>query len=143
MGQTGHNSPMNKIVSLSNSDSRGAGQTIRKVGNGYLRDKDRTPKQPFFTRQELDIILRLYGLMVAAGEWRDYAIGAGTDMVCFAVHQRASDQPLYRIEKHPKLARKQGQYVVLGQSGQILRRGHDLAQVLKVLERKALKLIDS
>ncbi len=133
---------MNKIVSLSSSDSRGTDHTVRKVGNGYLRDKDRAPRQTFFTRQELDIILRLYGVMVAAGEWRDYAIGNDQDMVCFAIHQRASEQPLYRVEKHPKLARKQGQYVVRGQSGQILRRGHDLAQVLKVLERKALKLID-
>lgn len=139
---------MNKILSFApGSNGQATAQsgdipTIRKVGNGYLRDKDRTPKTPFFTRQELDTILRLYGMMVAAGEWRDYAIGANKDSVTFAIHQRASEQPLYSISKTPALARKQGQYVVLGQSGQVLRRGHDLAQVLKVLERKALKLID-
>jgi len=137
---------MNKVVAFESGTqptTRPAeDRTIRRVGNGYLRDKDRTPKEPFFTRQELDMILRLYGLMVAAGEWRDYAIGTNKTSVTFAIHQRASEQPLFSVRKTPALANKQGQFEVLGQSGQILRRGNDLAQVLKILERKALKLID-
>ncbi|WP_208996378.1 DUF2794 domain-containing protein [Pseudovibrio ascidiaceicola] len=89
-----------------------------------------------FHRTELDQILRLYGRMVASGEWRDYAIGHGTDKAIFAIFRRASEMPLYRIEKDPKLARKQGAYCVVGTGGVILKRGHELANVLKVLEKK-------
>jgi hypothetical protein len=89
-----------------------------------------------FNRLELNRILNLYGRMVAAGEWRDYAIDFLKDKAVFSVYRRASEVPLYRIEKDPKLARKQGAYSVIAASGQILRRGHELDRVLMVLERK-------
>lgn len=94
------------------------------------------PAQVAFNRTELATILHLYGTKVAAGEWRDYAMDFGRERAVFAVYRRTSELPLYRIEKNPKLARKQGAYSVITAGGQILRRGHDLAQVLKVLLKK-------
>jgi Protein of unknown function (DUF2794) len=91
------------------------------------------PKPVSFDRQELGLILNLYGRFVASGEWRDYAMDFGRDKATFSVFRRASEQPLYRIVKDPDLARKQGQYAVIAQGGLILKRGQDLAQVLKVL----------
>src|SRR3984957_13254061 len=88
----------------------------------------------FFERRELDRLLRLYGRMVAAGEWRDYAIDGLKDSAVFSVFRRASEAPLYRIEKHPALARRQGAWAVVSQSGLILRRGHELEQVLRFFE---------
>jgi hypothetical protein len=79
-------------------------------------------------------ILAVYGRKVAAGEWRDYAIDLGRDKAVFSVFRRASEVPLFRIEKSPKLARKQGAYSVLAPAGLILKRGPDLARVLSVLE---------
>ncbi len=96
----------------------------------------------FFERRELDRLLGLYGRMVAAGEWRDYAIDSLTDSAAFCVYRRASEAPLYRIEKRPALARKQGAWAVLGHAGQVLARGHELEQVLKVLTRKLFKVVD-
>ena len=95
-----------------------------------------TTLQIAFDRRELNIILGIYGAKVAEGEWRDYAIDFGRDKAVFSVFRRTSEVPLYTIEKSPKLARKQGAYSVIAQGGMILRRGHDLAQVLKVLVRK-------
>jgi hypothetical protein len=92
-----------------------------------------TPKPVSFDRQELSLILNLYGRFVAAGEWRDYAMDFGRDKATFSVFRRASEQPLYRIVKNPELSRKQGQYAVVAQGGMILKRGQDLAQVLRVL----------
>jgi len=89
----------------------------------------------FFDRRELEALLRLYGRMVAAGEWRDYAIDGLKDHAVFSVFQRSSEAPLYSIEKRPALARRQGAWAVTGGGGLILKRGHDLAQVLKVFER--------
>jgi Protein of unknown function (DUF2794) len=91
------------------------------------------PKPVSFDRQELSLILNLYGRFVASGEWRDYAMDFGRDKATFSVFRRASEQPLYRIVKDPDLARKQGQYAVIAQGGLILKRGQDLSQVLKVL----------
>lgn len=88
-----------------------------------------------FDRRELGIILSIYGSKVAQGEWRDYAIDAGHDKAVFSVFRRTSEVPLYRIEKTPRLARKQGPYAVIAPGGMILRRGHDLAQVVRVLMR--------
>ncbi|SHM96900.1 DUF2794 domain-containing protein [Roseibium suaedae] len=97
-----------------------------------------------FNRRELDVILRLYGRMVAEGEWRDYAIDLLKDRAVFSVFRRTSEMPLYRIEKDPKLARKQGAYSVVAAGGMILKRGQDLAQVLKVLDKKKhLRLVDA
>ena len=87
-----------------------------------------------FTRQELTAILAVYGRKVAAGEWRDYAIDLGRDKAVFSVFRRASEVPLFRIEKSPKLARKQGAYSVMAPAGLILKRGPDLVRVLSVLE---------
>ncbi|GAB4531939.1 MAG: DUF2794 domain-containing protein [Roseibium sp.] len=103
------------------------------------------PSQPVvaFNRRELDTILRLYGRMVADGEWRDYAIDLLKDRAVFSVFRRSSEMPLYRIEKDPKLARRQGAYSVVATGGMILKRGHDLAQVLRVLEKKKhLRVVD-
>jgi len=87
-----------------------------------------------FNRQELSAILAVYGRKVAAGEWRDYAIDLGREKAVFSVFRRSSECPLYRIEKTPKLARKQGAYSVVAPAGLILKRGHDLLRVLLVLE---------
>jgi hypothetical protein len=89
-----------------------------------------------FTRQELNAILNVYGRKVAAGEWRDYAIDFGRETACFSAYRRTSEVPLYRIEKTPKLARKQGAFSVIAASGHILKRGHDLVQVLSIFEKK-------
>jgi hypothetical protein len=88
-----------------------------------------------FDRRELDCILRLYGRMVAAGEWRDYAIDFLKDKAVFSVFRRSADVALYRIEKNPRLARKQGAYSVVSATGLILKRGSDLARVLRVLDK--------
>jgi Protein of unknown function (DUF2794) len=97
------------------------------------------PKSVSFDRQELSLILNLYGRHVASGEWRDYAMEFGRDAATFMVFRRASEQPLYRIIKTPDMARKQGQYAVVAHGGLILKRGQDLVQVLRVL-LKAPKL---
>jgi len=95
-----------------------------------------------FDRRELDVILRLYGRMVAANEWRDYAIDHLTDRAVFSVFRRTSETPLFRIVKDPSLARKQGAYSVIAASGLILKRGHELARVLGVFD-KTLRLVEA
>ena len=97
--------------------------------------------QVAFDRRELGVILTLYGRMVAAGEWRDYGISALRDAAVFSVFRRTAEHPLYRIEKRPKLRNKQGQYCVVGMDGQILKRGHDLKSVVRVLERKLIRAV--
>ena len=94
------------------------------------------PQQISFDRKELNLILNLYGMHVARGEWRDYAMDSGADMAIFSIFRRSSEHPLYRIVKNPALARKQGIYAVIAQGGLILKRDHDLAQVLRVLVSK-------
>lgn len=89
-----------------------------------------------FERRELDQILRLYGRMVAAGEWRDYAIDHLKDRAVFSVFRRTSEVPLFQIVKSPRSARRQGAYSVVSLSGAILKRGHELARVLSVFDRK-------
>ncbi|MCV2893641.1 DUF2794 domain-containing protein [Lentibacter sp. XHP0401] len=98
--------------------------------------------QVAFHRTELALILSLYGRMVAAGEWRDYGISCLKDHAVFSVFRRTAEHPLYRIEKHPKLRLKQGQYSVIGLGGQTLKRGHDLKSVLRVLERKLIRAVN-
>ena len=95
-----------------------------------------TPAAVFFTRLELNAILNLYGHRVAAGEWRDYAIDFGKEKATFSVFRHTSEVPLYRIEKCPKLAKKQGAFSVVTPTGLILRRGHDLGRVLEVLQKR-------
>lgn len=100
-----------------------------------------THEQVAFQRAELSLILTLYGRMVAAGEWRDYGISCLRDHAVFSVFRRTAEHPLYRIEKHPKLRARQGMYAVIGMDGQILKRGHDLKTVLRVLERKLIRSV--
>lgn len=100
------------------------------------------PEQVAFDRVELGAILGIYGRMVSAGEWRDYAMSFLRDCAVFSIFRRAAETPIYRIEKHPRLRNKQGMYVVIGMDGQILKRGHDLAAVLRVFDRKLIRPVD-
>ena len=94
-----------------------------------------------FDRSELDILMRLYGRMVGAGHWRDYAIDALKDAAVFSVFRRASETPLYRIEKRPALAARQGAWTITAPGGLVVRRGHDLAQVLRVFDRARFAVV--
>ena len=98
--------------------------------------KQRQPEIVAFNRRELDQILRIYGFKVADGEWRDYAIDMLRDRAVFSVFRRATETPLFRIEKDPRLTRRQGAYSIVSASGQILKRGHELANVLRFFEKK-------
>lgn len=100
------------------------------------------PQRIWFDRRELDLILRVYGRLVAEGECRDYAIGAFGDHAVFCMHRRASEEPTWTVEKRPDLARKQGAFSVVNATGQILKRGHELAQVLRVFEKKRFHVVD-
>ena len=93
------------------------------------------PNRVTFNREELQAILNLYGRMVAEGEWRDYAIDFTRDKAVFSIFRRTSEMPLYRIEKDPKLARRQGAYSVVTPTGLILKRGHELDKVLRVIDK--------
>lgn len=99
------------------------------------------PRQVAFDRRELGAILRVYGRKVSDGEWRDYAIDHMEDRAVFSIFRRASEMPIYRVEKIPALARKQGAYQVVAATGAILKRGHELAQVLRVLDKPKLALV--
>lgn len=101
-----------------------------------------SPAQISFDRKELSVILSVYGRMVAAGEWRDYGISCLSDRAVFSIFRRTAENPLYRVEKHPKLRNRQGMYSVVGMDGQILKRGHDLKTVLRVLERKLIRAVE-
>ena len=96
----------------------------------------------FFERRELERLLRLYGRMVAAGEWRDYGMDCLSEAAVFSVFRRSSEAPLYRIEKRPALARKQGAWAVLGHGGHILRRGHELDQVLRFFDKGRFSVVE-
>ena len=102
----------------------------------------RIPDQVSFHRTELAPILSVYGRMVAAGEWRDYGISSLREVAIFSVFRRTAEHPMYRIEKRPKLAGKQGQYSVVGMDGRILLRGNYLKNVLLVLEKKLIRAVD-
>lgn len=99
----------------------------------------RQPDPCAFHRTELGPILNIYGRMVAMGEWRDYAIDHLPDRAVFSIFRRASERPIYRIEKCPRDARRQGAWSVIGMDGRILKRGHELRQVLRVLEQKTIR----
>jgi hypothetical protein len=102
----------------------------------------RLPSQVGFDRDELTRILDLYGRMVAAGNWRDYAIDLGRDMAVFSAFRRTAERPEYRIVKNPALRNKQGIWALIGEGGAVLKRGHELAPVLAPVERKLLKLVE-
>ena len=108
-----------------------------------------SPPQPspraalvFFDRPELDRLLRLYGRMVASGDWRDYAIDGGRDAATFSVFRRSGETSLYQVEKRPALARRQGAWAVIAQGGVILRRGHELELVLKVFDARRFRVVE-
>lgn len=114
-------------------------KSLQFVGNAFELEKQRAArpsKLTMWTRQELDIILSLYGQHVADGRWRDYGIDATKDLAVFSVFKRAHDQPLYRIEKNPSLNKRQGMYALVNSHGHVLKRGHDLPQVLKAIKNK-------
>ena len=95
----------------------------------------------FFERAEFEAILNIYGKMVASGHWKDYAISGSKDEAVFAVFQKASERPIYRITKTPSLRHKQGAYAIIGSQGQVLKRGQELRQVLKHFDKKLIKLV--
>lgn len=107
----------------------------QRAGSAGTPSATPLPSVVTFDRRELDRILDLYGRMVAAGEWKDYSIDFLRDKAVFCIFRRSMDMPLYRIEKDPRLARKQGAYSVVSQTGLILKRGQDLPRVLAVLEK--------
>ena len=102
----------------------------------------RFPEQVSFDRRELSAILAIYGRMVAAGEWRDYAIACLSEAAVFSIFRRTAENPLYRIEKRPKLRARQGMFALIGTEGQVLKRGPELAQVLRELDRKLIRAVD-
>jgi Protein of unknown function (DUF2794) len=106
------------------------------TGAENTRDQGRRAERVTFDRKELNTILNVYGQRVAEGEWRDYALDFGREQATFSIFRHSSEQPLYRVVKDPSLARKQGIYSVIAQGGLILKRGHDLSQVLRVLVKK-------
>ena len=125
---------------------RGGGRPAPR--NGFEGDTQlpphqvRSEPQVMFDRRELSAILNVYGRKVADGEWRDYAIGMGAEAATFAIFRRTAEVPLYRIEKRPKLRNKQGMFAVIAAGGQVLKRGHELAQVLRVLETRKPQLVE-
>ena len=145
---TQHNPRGRTITGLDDDDAQPllAGQGHGRSGDNVVAfGRPRRSSQVVevkFDRRELDQILRIYSFMVAGGEWRDYGISHLKDRAVFSVFRRASEMPLYRIEKNPKLARKQGAYSVINASGMVLKRGHDLAQLLKMFD-KQIRLVQS
>jgi hypothetical protein len=123
-----HNRGGCHLITGDNAEQQQSGVLLR-----FPTQAARTVK---FDHQELALILNLYGHNVASGDWRDYAMDFGRDRAVFCIFRRSSEQPLYRIIKDPSLARKHGVYSVIAQTGLILKRGHDLAQVLQVLVKK-------
>lgn len=110
--------------------------SIVRIGNGY-----RQASQVSFDRRELSLILNVYGQMVSKGDWKDYAIGFTSEKCVFSIFRKTSEHALYRIEKTPALRRRQGEFSVVAPGGLILKRGHDLAQVLKVFDRARFRTV--
>ena len=102
----------------------------------------RPPLQIGFDRLELTRILDLYGRMVAAGHWRDYAIELGRDAAVFAAFRRTAERPEVRIEKRPSLRNRQGMWALVGETGAVLKRGHELGPVLAPVERRLMRLVE-
>ena len=103
----------------------------------------RAPLQVGFARFELKRILDLYGRMVAAGEWRDYAMDFTRDVAMFAAFRRAAEHPQLRIEKRPALRGRQGMWALIGEQGHVLKRGHELGGVLAPIERRLVKAVEA
>lgn len=122
--------------------SPGTGPTGMSTQANVIAFPGSRPLQVGFDRLELQRILDVYGRMVAAGYWRDYAMDFSRDAASFAAFRRAAERPQARIEKRPALRGKQGMWTLFGEAGQVLKRGHELAGVLVPLERKLLKVVD-
>jgi hypothetical protein len=135
---------MHKLANLEQKSSStqlsGNSDNIVPLHRSGSSGQGAVPEEVKFERRELDQLLRVYSFMVAGGEWRDYGISHLKDRAVFSVHRRASEMPLYRIEKNPKDARKQGAWSVITASGQILTRGRELSVVLKIFD-KHIKLV--
>ncbi|MBB4230897.1 DUF2794 domain-containing protein [Rhizobium mongolense] len=127
---------------LRHGDARSASSSSSVVVDLKEYKQSRDPPPVTFHRRELDAILWIYGRMVGEGEWKDYAIDHLKEKAVFAVFKRSGEMPLFRIEKDPRLAAKQGAYCVINANGMILKRGHDLQQVLKIFN-KVLKLVET
>lgn len=99
------------------------------------------PECVAFDRRELMAILNVYGRMVDAGEWRDYGMSFLQDTAVFSIFRRTAEHPIYRVEKRPRLRERQGMYSVVAMDGRVLKRGHDLKSVLRVLERQLIRVV--
>lgn len=134
--------PQQRRASLDESDAPDASVQDLRRGVAFLDKPPSAAPVVSFNRQELREIMDLYGRMVAAGEWRDYALDFTADEAIFSIFKRASETPLYRIRKTPKLARRQGAYSVVAVGGLVMKRGHDLARVIGILSpRPKLALV--
>ena len=146
------NNRVDSSVIVGQNNGNAGGLPLR-LSIGRVAEMIEQPPTPFpqrpdpndrvaFDRGELGMILTLYGQMVAAGEWRDYGMSFLRDVAIFSVFRRTAENPIYRIEKRPKLRGRQGQYAVIAMDGQILKRGSDLRAVLRVLERKLIRAVE-
>ncbi len=129
-----------KIISLVNPASRVKAQETDTLPRRHFAGQSHPPSQVAFNRQELSLILSVYGHMVAQGDWKDYALDFLKDKAVFSVFRKASEHPLYRIEKKPALRQKQGQFAVVAPGGLILKRGHDLKTVLRVFDKMRFRV---
>jgi hypothetical protein len=112
-----------------------------RSGDAAREFQDKPVLRTCFDRTELNRILAIYGRMVAAGEWRDYALDFLEDVAVFSIFRRTSEIPLFRVEKRPLLRAKQGQYAVIAAGGLVLKRGPELAQVLRIFDKKLFKAL--
>jgi hypothetical protein len=124
-------------IAFLHAGTRSPARTAQWSGGGF------TAAQVRYDRIELNRILNIYGRMVAAGEWRDYALDFLDTVAVFSVFRHTSELPLYRVEKRPELRAKQGMYAVIDAGGRILKRGHELDAVLRVFDKKLLKALVS
>jgi len=109
---------------------------------GIVPFPTRRETQVGFERAEMTRILDLYGRMVAAGHWRDYAIDLGREAAVFSAFRLTAERPEIRIEKRPALRQRQGMWALVGEAGAVLKRGHELGPVLAPVERRLMKLVD-
>ena len=129
------------LLSESEEKERHGGRAVPLAVAAVSQPKNITPPVSF-NRQELTEILQVYGRKVAHGEWRDYAIDLNRDEAVFSIFRRTAEMPLYRVVKQPRLARRQGAYSVVAATGLILKRGNQLANVLRVIDRP-LRLVEA
>ena len=124
-------------IAFLRADDRPSARTVSWGGESQAHKREVR-----FDRRELAQILRVYGRMVSAGEWRDYAIDFLSDRAVFSVYRHASQVPLYTIEKHPEFRLRQGEYAVFAASGHLLKRARDLAHILRLFDRKLIRALE-